>query len=261
VSTTERDKQVLAATNSFARGAQKSTPSALIDSAKHLRAAVARLRFAPPVAYVYNPLEYAWAAHEMYLRRYGNGRKRVIFLGMNPGPFGMVQTGIPFGQVSAVRDWLRIEAPISGPAKQHPKRLVTGFACQRGEISGERLWGLFAQRFDTADIFFNEHFVVNYCPLAFVEASSRNRTPEKLRQTERETLFAACDEHLREAVTALAPEWLIGIGDFAANRARQVFANADLQLGRILHPSPACPASNVDWAGKATAQLEALGVW
>jgi single-strand selective monofunctional uracil DNA glycosylase len=212
------------------------------------------------VAYVYNPLDYAWAAHEAYLRRYGNDRKRVIFLGMNPGPFGMVQTGIPFGQVAAVRDWLRIEAPIGSPARQHPKRLVTGFACQRSEKSGERLWGLFAQRFGNAEAFFEDHFVVNYCPLAFVEASGRNRTPDKLAKTEREALFVACDGHLRATVGALAPDWLIGVGDFAANRARDVFKD-HLRIGKILHPSPACPASNVDWAGKVTAQLQKLGVW
>ena len=36
--------------------------------------------------------------------------KRVVFLGMNPGPFGMAQVGVPFGEVAAVRDWLRIDA-------------------------------------------------------------------------------------------------------------------------------------------------------
>jgi single-strand selective monofunctional uracil DNA glycosylase len=180
---------------------------------------------------------------------------------MNPGPFGMVQTGIPFGQVAAVRDWLQIDAPIGTPPKQHPKRMVTGFACRRSEVSGERLWGLFATRFGFASAFFEKHFVVNYCPLAFLEASGRNRTPDKLPAIEREALFKACDKHLRVAIEILAPKWLIGVGDFAANRARQVFADERLQLGKVLHPSPACPASNVDWPGKATTQLRKLGVW
>ena len=233
----------------------------LLAAAKRLRDAVNQLKFAPPVSHVYNPLNYAWAAHESYLRRYGNGRKRVLFLGMNPGPFGMVQTGVPFGQISAVRDWLGIETDISRPANEHPKRPVLGFACKRSEISGERLWGLFAARFGSAENFFCDHFVANYCPLAFLEATGRNRTPDKLLPDERQLLFAPCDEHLRAVVRVLQPEWLIGIGDFAAKRIAQIFSEHQLRIGQILHPSPACPESNLDWAGKVTVQLKKLGVW
>ncbi len=253
----------------------------LIAAARHLSAAVGKLKFAPPVTHVYNPLDYAWSAHELYLRRYGNGRKRVIFVGMNPGPFGMAQTGVPFGQIAAVRDWLRIHATIKRPRKENPKRPVLGFDCHRSEISGERLWGLFQQRFGTADEFFRDHIVMNYCPLAFVEESGRNRTPDKLKPRERERLFDVCDDHLREVVRILEPEWLIGVGDFARKRAREAIdsmwegsprpdgsaqlrirgAKAAPTLGQILHPSPACPASNDNWAGKVTAQLRQLGVW
>jgi single-strand selective monofunctional uracil DNA glycosylase len=167
-----------------------TTSISLIDAALRLRAAVTKLRFAAPVTHVYNPINYAWAAHELYLRRYANGRKRVLFLGMNPGPFGMVQTGVPFGQIAAVRDWLGIEAKIGKPPNEHPKRHVTGFACRRSEISGERLWGLFAKRFGSAENFFDEHLVINYCPLAFLESSGRNRTPDKLPPHESGKLFA-----------------------------------------------------------------------
>ena len=237
------------------------TSGLLIDAALSLRAAVDKLRFAEPVTHVYNPLDYAWRAHEMYLRRYATGRKPVLFLGMNPGPFGMVQTGVPFGQIAAVRDWLGIEAKIDKPPNEHPKRRVTGFDCRRSEISGERLWGLFAQRFGSADKFFADHFVANYCPLAFLESSGRNRTPDKLPLHEREKLFAICDQHLREIVQIFQPAWLIGVGEFAAKRAIEISGAKQLQVGRILHPSPACPESNVDWAGKATTQLRKLGVW
>ncbi len=242
-----------------------TTSESLIAAARNLSAAVGKLKFAPPVTHVYNPLDYAWAAHEIYLRRYGNSGKQVIFLGMNPGPFGMAQTGVPFGQIAAVRDWLGIRAKIDRPRKENPKRPVLGFDCHRSEISGERLWGLFAKRFGTAEEFFRDHIVMNYCPLAFVEETGRNRTPDKLKPGERERLFAACDEHFREVARILEPEWIIGVGDFAAKRARAVFHAGELPvrlgLGQILHPSPACPASNNDWAGQATAQLRKLGVW
>ena len=238
-----------------------TTSDALIAAAQQLRSEVDNLTFSPPVTNVYNPLHYAWRAHEIYLRRFGNNVKRVLFLGMNPGPFGMAQTGIPFGQVAAVRDWLGVQTKIDNAPTAHPKRPVTGFDCTRSEVSGERLWGLFAKRFGTAETFFKEHIVMNYCPLAFMEESGRNRTPDKLLLRERQTLFAACDEHLRAVARILQPDWLIGIGDFAASRARDVFEDAPPRVGRILHPSPACPASNNDWGGKVTRQLQQLDVW
>jgi len=238
-----------------------ATSDLLIIAAKRLRHAVAELRFATPVAHVYNPLIYAWRAHEVYLRRYGNGHKRVLFLGMNPGPFGMTQTGVPFGQIAAVRDWLGIQARIHHSPDEHPKRPVMGFDCPRSEISGQRLWGLFARRFGSAETFFQEHMVMNYCPLAFCEESGRNRTPDKLPAKERTALFAACDDHLREIVRILEPEWLVGVGDFAGKRAREVIANSPPRVGQILHPSPACPASNNNWAAIATTRLRDLGVW
>ena len=241
----------------------RSTPitEALLAAARQLRAETGRLKFGAPVTHVYNPLAYAWEPHAAYLRTFGSARKRVVFLGMNPGPFGMAQTGVPFGEIAAARDWLKIECAVGKPAREHPRRLVTGFACERSEVSGRRLWGLFAERFGTAERFFAEHIVMNYCPLAFLESGGRNRTPDKLTASERAALFAVCDRHLRAIVAALQPEWLIGVGDFAVKRAADVFPSSPLKLGRILHPSPASPAANRDWKGLATRQLEALGVW
>ena len=233
----------------------------LVRAAAELRDAANKLKFASPVAFAYNPIEYAWLAHEAYIRRYAATSKRVVFLGMNPGPFGMAQTGVPFGEIAAVRDWLCIAAPIGKPPREHPKRLITGFASPRTEISGQRLWRLFAERFVTADKFCASHFVLNYCPLAFLEASGANRTPDKLPAAERSALFRVCDQHLREVIAALNPKWLIGIGDFAMKRALHVFPDNVPKVGRILHPSPASPAANRDWAGAVTGELQRLGVW
>ena len=241
--------------------AQESTSvAALIAAAQRLSQAVDRLDFAPPVSHVYNPLDYAWAPHEAYLRRFGNGHKRIIFLGMNPGPFGMVQCGVPFGEIAAARDWMGIEAPVGKPAQENPKRPIEGFACLRSEVSGRRLWGLFEQRFGTAESFFAEHFVANYCPLAFFD-QGRNLTPDKLPATEADPLYAVCDEHLRDMVRALEPEWLIGIGAFAQERARIALAGMEIRLGKVLHPSPASPAANRGWAEAATRQMVELGIW
>lgn len=233
----------------------------LMAAAQGLSAALAPRHFRAPVTHVYNPLGYAGLAYEQYVQRWGDGRRRVLFLGMNPGPFGMVQTGVPFGEIHAVRDWLGIDAPIGRPAVEHPKRPVEGWACRRSEVSGRRLWGLFAGRFGTPQAFFAGHFVLNWCPLAFL-ADGRNLTPDRLPSDEFAPLAAACDRHLREACAALEPEWLIGVGRFARLRAQQALTGpAAPRIGEILHPSPASPAANRGWAAAASAQLQELGVW
>jgi len=184
-----------------------------------------------------------------------------VFLGMNPGPFGMVQTGVPFGEVAAVKDWIGINAPIGKPPKEHPKRPVDGLACSRSEVSGRRLWGLFAERFSSASVFFEDHLVANFCPLAFMEEGGRNRTPDKLPAAEGKPLMAACDFYLRLAVSILEPDWLVAVGGFAEARAISALAGLEVRIGKVLHPSPASPAANRGWAEQATIQLEKQGIW
>lgn len=237
-----------------------ATAARLIEAAQQLSNAVGALRFSAPVSHVYNPLDYAWSIHRNYLERFGAGSKRVIFLGMNPGPFGMAQTGVPFGEIAAVRDWLGLAGPVGQPATSNPKRPVEGFACARSEVSGQRLWGLFRARFGAPEHFFADHFVANYCPLVFFD-EGRNLTPDKLPAAEARPLLAACDAHLRAMVAALAPEWVIGIGAWAEKRAAEALGDLPLRFGRILHPSPASPAANRGWAEAASRQLAELGIW
>lgn len=233
----------------------------LILAARKLAAQVESLKFKPPVSHVYNPLDYAWSAHEQYLKKFGGGKKHVVFLGMNPGPFGMVQTGIPFGEIAAVRDWLGISAKIRKPELCNPKRPVYGFDCIKSEVSGRRLWGVFKDRFKTPENFFEDHFVTNYCPLAFVELSGRNVTPDKLPSLEKNPLLKICDAHLRRVLEILEPDWLIGIGGFATEQGREAADGMKIQIGQILHPSPASPAANRGWAEAVTKQLRNLGIW
>ena len=237
-----------------------SVADLLVDAAMTLRDAVDAIDFAECVPWVYNPLDYAWAAHEQYIQRYARASCQVLFVGMNPGPWGMAQTGVPFGQIAAARDWLELDGEICKPSREHRLRPIEGWACKRSEVSGERLWGLFKARFTTPDKFFEKHFVCNYCPLVFMEESARNVTPDKLPVAARAPLETVCDQHLKALIQLLKPEWVIGVGAWAEGCAKRV-APDGVRIGRILHPSPASPAANRDWAGTATSQLQELGVW
>ncbi len=238
----------------------ESLHMSLASISRSLSRKVSRLTFEPPVAYTYNPLAYARRPHEAYLERYGAGPKEVLLLGMNPGPFGMAQTGVPFGDVTLVRDFLGISEAVKRPEREHPKRLVTGFDCPRSEVSGTRLWGWARERFGTAEAFFERFFVANYCPLVFMEESARNLTPDKLPKAAREHLFATCDDALRAVVDELRPRWVLGVGAFAQKRAQEALADRDVSIGTILHPSPASPRANRGWAPEVERQLASLGI-
>ena len=237
--------------------------SGLIEPALELSKKLEGLDFNSPVEFVYRPLEYAWDAHRIYLERFAAGPKRVLFLGINPGPFGMTQTGVPFGEIAAVKDWMGIETAVGKPACEHPKRPVEGFACKKSEVSGRRLWGLFAERFGSAEKFFEEHFVVNYCPLVWMSQTGANLTPDKISAAEMAPVEKACMEHLAQVVEVLQPSYLIGVGAFAEERLKRAaqITGSQAILGKVLHPSPASPAANRGWAEAATKQLEAQLVW
>jgi single-strand selective monofunctional uracil DNA glycosylase len=241
-------------------------PHPLAKAALQLRDQLDPLQFSPPVCQVYNPLHYAWAPHQLYLESYGASQKETLFLGMNPGPWGMAQTGVPFGEVAAVRSYLKIEAPVSRPEPEHPRRPIQGFGCARSEVSGRRLWGLFASRFPDPADFFASHFVANYCPLVFMEESGRNRTPDKLPAQEREAITRACDAHLAAVIQALQPRHLVGVGAYAEAAFRRLLPSLPPLthtplISRIPHPSPASPAANRGWDAAATSQLVELGIW
>jgi single-strand selective monofunctional uracil DNA glycosylase len=233
-----------------------------MDICRTLSKQVDALKFGPPTAYVYNPLDYAEAAIEQYMERWASQGIEALFVGMNPGPWGMVQTGIPFGEVNAVRDFLGIDAVVKKPPHEHPKRPVLGMECTRSEVSGRRVWSWAEERFGTADAFFKRFFVWNFCPLAFLEDSGRNRTPDKLPTEERDALFAPCDAALVAMIDVLEPQRVIGVGGFARKRIEVILKEheLDLPVGTILHPSPASPAANRGWAPQAEAQLEAMGI-
>jgi len=221
---------------------------------------VSTLYFGPPVTHVYSPLVYARKPHEMYLNKYANAPREVLLLGMNPGPWGMVQTGVPFGEVALVREWLGIEGPVETPSDEHPKRPVTGFSCRRSEVSGRRLWGWARKRFKTPEAFFSRFFVANYCPLVFMEESGKNKTPNTLRASEKKPLFSACDRALQQTVEMLKPRFVLGIGNFARDRAKVALERLPVTVGGITHPSPANPKANRGWEELVEKELSDQGI-
>ncbi len=230
-----------------------------INIVRRLSCEVSSLTFQLPVTHVYNPLDYALGAHRTYLERFCRLGVDALLLGMNPGPWGMVQTGVPFGEVELVRDWMGIDSGVTKPKTEHPKRLIEGFDCGRSEVSGRRLWGWAKERFVTPDAFFDRFFVWNYCPLAFMEESGKNRTPDKLTLEERSLLYAPCDVALARIVEHVNPGIVLGVGKFAEKQARTVLGK-DAQIGTILHPSPASPIANRGWAPQVEKQLAALQI-
>lgn len=233
----------------------------VLSAARELSAEMSALDFAAPVAYTYNPLEYAWAGHEAYVRRFATGPKKVLYLGMNPGPFGMAQTGVPFGEIPAVTLWMGIQAPIGQPEKMHPKRPVQGFACPRSEVSGRRLWGLFEELYGTADAFFAQAYVANYCPLIWMSESGANIPPTQLPKEQAARIDAACQRHLVRLITALQPRCLIGVGAYALKQlelAAAAIPDRHFTLGTIVHPSPASPIANKLWPERPKEQIRAI---
>jgi single-strand selective monofunctional uracil DNA glycosylase len=235
----------------------------LIRAGRELADELRPMFFSDPVTHAYLTLDYARAGYDAYLETYANSKKRVLLLGMNPGPYGMAQTGVPFGEIAAVRDWMRLCPQIGNPEPEHPKRKIQGMDCSKSEVSGRRLWGLFAERFPRAEDFFKDHLVINFCPLIWMKDSGANLTPDKIRATEISPVDAACQKHLRRLIEILEPQFLIGVGAYAENQMRtaQEALGTSAVIGKILHPSPASPAANRGWAEVAERQLKEIGAW
>ncbi len=222
-------------------------PNPLLDIADELVAALGALSFGASVAVVYSPLEYARSSYAAYTSRWGLPPKHTVILGMNPGPWGMGQTGVPFGDVHSVVTWLGIEEPVGRPPRELPSRQVHGFECRRREMSGARVWGWARATFGTPERFFSGWFVANYCPLLFFDASGRSITPDRLPCPVRKALLGPCDHALRRTVEELHCRRVVALGRFAFSRAQEALAQLSCRVVFVPHPSPANPTANTGW--------------
>lgn len=156
-------------------------PTRLLQNAILLNEKLGTLSFTSPVQFVYNPVKYAFDMYAAFLRKYCNSEKKILLLGMNPGPWGMVQTGIPFGEINMVKDWYKIEARINKPQRECPEREVMGLNCSRTEISGKRIYDFFKNISETPEVFFQDTYLYNFCPLALMQNGGKNITPSSLK--------------------------------------------------------------------------------
>jgi len=220
----------------------------LVRVAEELRDAVDKLGPCG-AAYAYDPLAYAWEPHERYLRKYGAKMGRAVFIGMNPGPWGMAQTGVPFADVAWAHGWMGITGRVNAPPHVHPKRPVLGFDSTRSDPSGSKFYGWAKRRFGTADKFFERSFVTNYCPIMFLDEAGRNVPLPALRKAETPALFAACDAHIAAALDTLAPRVVLPMGAFVEAQVRRIAAERGLRFSirGVRHPSPVNPANNAGW--------------
>jgi single-strand selective monofunctional uracil DNA glycosylase len=195
---------------------------------------------------VYNPLAYAWEPHRAYLELASGGGAKTLLLGMNPGPHGMGQMGIPFAATSVVRDLLKItNLEVGQPRKPHPKRPISGLDWPKEEVSGTRLWGLLANEYGSAESIFKSVFLLNHCPLMlFSGERATNITPDKITGPTTKALLERCDEHLREVVDIMQIERVIGVGRYSEKRALNALSGIDISVTTCWHPSPASPLAN-----------------
>ena len=210
---------------------------------------------------VYNPLAYAWEPHRAYLESAAGGGAKTLLLGMNPGPHGMGQMGIPFAATSVVRDLLKItDLEVGQPRNPHPKRPVSGLDWPKEEVSGTRLWGLLADEYGDAGSIFKSVFLLNHCPLMLFSGDrATNITPDKIAGPTTRKLLERCDQHLREVVGIMQIERVIGVGRYSEKRAYNALSSIGVEVTTCWHPSPASPLANrnggADWRANVRAVL------
>lgn len=225
-----------------------------------------------PIAGVLNSHQYAFCPFGEYCNMFAPAGQQplALFVGMNPGPYGTAQNGIPFGCSSFVNNWMGITQGTAGSAAVKGTELkegidghgfeycpaVLGLRCKKEEVSGKRLWG-WAQSVvggGKAEAFFRHAFVYTYCPLAFF-AGGANVPLADLPVAERRTIEEHCDQALLALVLEMKPVYVIGVGNYAYSKAEKAVTKAAVESCsphsmvalKVAHPSPASPGAAAFW--------------
>ncbi|XP_045776673.1 single-strand selective monofunctional uracil DNA glycosylase [Maniola jurtina] len=230
-----------------------------LELADEMNEALNEFNLPPAVKCVYNPSIYARYTFEMYARKYCNTKKKIMFFGMNPGPWGMSQTGVPFGEISSVRDWLGIEGPVNKPPHEIRERPVDGFDCKRTEVSGKRFWGLLKTICGTPENFFKTSFVYNYINQQWMKSNGCNLTPGDFKVSDMEPLYNICDPIFVKILKLYEVEIVVAIGKFCETRAQKAIKkylpSSSIKILYLSHPSPRS-VNNNNWEQKALEELK-----
>ncbi len=228
---------------------------------------------------IWNPGLYGETWHARFRRLYRPGQHPLVVFGLNPGPYGMAQTGIPFTDirrlVSALPDLAaelrgrgeRVEPPGLAPPGLRP------YLSRSFESSAVRVYRFLKKGWGGAERGWTEVVVANPCTLLFIDpAEGKNRTPAdlaraaRLRGSGRDQVRELVESFGRirircavESIEALSPRGAILLG-------KDVQAALGPALRRILgearvipweHPARAVPES---WASGLLSALRRRGL-
>lgn len=65
-----------------------------LDLIDELNVSLEQLHLPSEIQCIYNPTVYARHTFEIFVQKYCNSKKDIMYFGMNPGPWGMSQTGV-----------------------------------------------------------------------------------------------------------------------------------------------------------------------
>lgn len=204
---------------------------------------------------ILNPLVYAWHLHEEYMGKVPQGTK-ILFVGMNPSPSSL--TGIPFYEKDAMTNLFG--APL---LTQLLNEMPAKYRGNETSESGQRFWEFVFKKFGSYDKFFRYCFIINYCPLIFMNKDGGNVPLDGFNDASQsllKNLMAISDSGLKDIIDHIKPTLIIGIGRYAFNRVRQA-NTSNIKCYQIRHPSPATGMTSDQWMNKIGGFLENNMYW
>jgi single-strand selective monofunctional uracil DNA glycosylase len=215
---------------------------------------------------VLDPSRYGERWHAPFRRLYPPRARPLLVFGLNPGPYGMAQTGIPFTDLKRLAQGLprlaaelarsgeRLSLPGLAPSSLQP------FLTRTFESSSVRVHRFLRLAHGSAERAFREVVFVNPCPLLFIDrALGENRTPADLPRALRAGVDEARVEVVSVAVARLRARGAIVLGRDAA-AALSVPLRARLGERAVVeweHPARAVPDI---WARGLLAALRRRGL-
>jgi single-strand selective monofunctional uracil DNA glycosylase len=76
---------------------------------------------------------------------------------------------------------MKLSGTVNKPAYEIPSKPIKGLDCTTEEPSGKRFWGVLQQLCGEPENFFENCWVHNICPLAFLTSTGKNITPTEIK--------------------------------------------------------------------------------